>query len=83
MKKVENKYKLTEKSQVIRLIADNGWDINDLSRLLGVTVRCVQQHLSSVPVPWQFVLRVYGLIWIKENVARETLEKNGTGVDRI
>jgi len=75
MKKVKDKYKLTEKAQVIELITDNGWDINDLSRLLGVTVRCVQQHLAAIPIPFQFVLRVYGLIWIKENVARETLEK--------
>jgi hypothetical protein len=83
MKEVEKKYRITEKAEVMELIKSNGWELVDLSRLLGVTVRCVQQHLAAVPVPFQFILRIYGLIWIKENVSRETLGKQDAGVDRV
>lgn len=77
MKKIKRKYKLESKGQVLELIEGNGWELNDLAGFLGVTVRCIQQHLSKVPVPFSFVLKVYGLMWIKQqekNVLRETLQ---------
>ncbi len=75
MKKVNEIYKITERNEVLHLVENEGWTIVDLSSLLGVTVRCVQQHLSKSKVPFSFVLKIYGLMWIKENVARATSKR--------
>ena len=65
MNEIKPEYKLQYREQVIELINGNEWELNDLAGLLGVTVRCIQQHLSKNPVPFSFVLKIYGLMWIK------------------